>query len=83
MPPCLRCGQNNRMIQWGFDTDFGGRVEVSGCQKCGICHVVTQGDRPADGIEDLPDGRYVAMGTTQKGRRSLATRDEEEPDAKT
>lgn len=51
MPPCLRCGLNDRMIEWEFDTDFGGKVEAWGCQRCGTVHVLTFGERPGGAPE--------------------------------
>lgn len=46
LPPCLRCGQVDRMLTWEFDTDFGGRVNAWGCQRCGTVLVGTWGERP-------------------------------------
>lgn len=57
--PCLRCGQIDRIVQWGFDTDFGGRIDVDGCQRCGSCRIWMEGERPEDGRDNPPSGIYV------------------------
>jgi len=48
MPPCLKCGKDDRVILFGFDTDFGGRVDIYACQRCGTMVVVLEGERPPD-----------------------------------
>ena len=58
LPPCLRCGENDRFVVWEFGTDFGGIVTVYGCQRCGVCHIVTEGERPEDGHSNPPSGLY-------------------------
>ena len=45
---CLRCGKSDRMATWKFPTDFGGKVEVWGCRRCGIVQLLVHGKRPAE-----------------------------------
>lgn len=60
MPPCLRCGQGDRMVSWAFATDFGGRVEVYGCRRCGTAVIACFGDRP---VGPPAPGRIEGNGT--------------------
>ena len=55
-PVCPRCENPDRRLQWGFDTDFGGHVEVFGCQRCGTVFLDIQGQRPKTPAEcEVPE----------------------------
>ena len=49
LPPCARCTETDRMSLLGkVYTDFGGRVTVWVCRRCGVAAVLAEGERPND-----------------------------------
>lgn len=53
--PCLRCEQIDRLVMQSYTTDFGGTIIVYICLRCGTAQIETIGDRPPDGLPDIPD----------------------------
>lgn len=46
---CLRCNQKDRLKgPLVFDTDFGGKLTVWICRRCGTAQIETEGERPPD-----------------------------------
>ena len=47
IPPCSRCFKTDRMTPAGtFPLDWGGKVGVVVCQRCGVVGLILEGTRP-------------------------------------
>ena len=45
---CLRCEGTDKVTVVGvLNTDFGGKVSVFGCTRCGVIWVMIEGMRPS------------------------------------